>query len=263
MVLQIDFEQGWSDAWQRVAAFIPKFVAFLLILVIGYFVAKLLARVVDRILQRVGFDGWVERGGFRQALAKSKYDPSDILAMVVFWAVFLFVLQLAFGVFGPNPISELIQGVIAYLPKIFVAIVILVIAGALARAATDILGSMLSGVSGGTWMARGAGVAILVIGVFAALNQLEIAPEIVNGLFYALLAIVVGSAIVAVGGGGIRTMQRYWERSATRLEAKSEEVRQEVRRQQAAGQPEPGPLAGEPTEATVDLTRTDPEAPRP
>jgi hypothetical protein len=233
MLAAIDFERGWEDAWERIATFVPKFVAFLLILVIGYFVAKLLARLIDGVLERIGFDHWVERGGLKQALGRSKYDPSDILAKVVFWAAFLFVLQLAFGVFGPNPISDLIHGLIAFLPNVFVAILILVIAGALARAATDLLQNVLSGVAGGQWMARGAGIAILVIGVFAALNQLQIAPAIVNGLFYALLAIIVGSAIVAVGGGGIRTMQRYWERSATRLEQKAPELKQQA---QAAGE---------------------------
>jgi Mechanosensitive ion channel, conserved TM helix len=230
-LLAISFEQGLEEAWNHIAVFVPKFVAFLLILVIGYFVAKAIEKILNGVLERVGFDRWVERGGLRKALERSKYDPSDILAKLVFWAAFLFVLQLAFGVFGPNPISDLIAGIIAYLPNIFVAIVILVIAGALARAATDLLQNVLSGVSGGEWMARGAGIAILVIGFFAALNQLRIAPAIVNGLYYAILAIIVGSAIVAIGGGGIRTMQRYWERSATRLESKGAEVGQAVQAQ--------------------------------
>jgi hypothetical protein len=93
-------------------------------------------------------------------------------------------------------------------------------------------------------MARGAGVAILTIGVFAALNQLKIAPAIVNGLFYAMLAIIVGAAVISVGVGGIPTMRRYWERSATRLEGKAAEVKEK---------------AGSPREMrderTLDLTR--------
>jgi len=74
-------------------------------------------------------------------------------------------------------------------------------------------------------MARGAGMAILIVGVFAALNQLKIAPEIVNGLYYAILIAIVGSTIVAVGGGGIRTMQRYWERTTTRLETTGSDIK--------------------------------------
>jgi len=140
--------------------------------------------------------------------------------------VFLLVLQLAFGVFGPNPISDLLFGIIAYLPNVFVAVVILVIAAALAKVVTDVLLATLGSVSGGDWIARGAGLAILVLGVFMALDQLRIAPAIVNGLFYAMLAIIVGSAIVAIGGGGIRTMQRYWERASLNLETKGSEIKQ-------------------------------------
>jgi hypothetical protein len=96
------------------------------------------------------------------------------------------------------------------------AILIVVIAAAIARAVTDLLTSLLSSVSGGQLMAKGAGVAILVFAAFAALDQLKIAPRIVTGLWYAILAIVVGSAVVAIGGGGIKSMQRYWERAPPR-----------------------------------------------
>jgi hypothetical protein len=224
-MLAIEIQEGLNQAWERIAVFVPKFLGFLAILVIGYFVAKLIARIVDGLLERVGFDGWVQRGAFGEALERSRFDASDILATVAFWTVFLLALQLAFGVFGDNPVSDLIAGLIAYLPKLFVAVIILVIAAAVAKVAMDLLRAALGAVSGGEWIARGAGIAILVLGIFAALNQLEIAPEIVNGLFYALLAIIVGSAIVAVGGGGIRTMQRYWERAATGVEQKGQEIR--------------------------------------
>ena len=230
-MIAIEFQGGFERAWERIITFVPKLVGFLVILIIGYFIAKLLAKIVDRVLERVGFDRAVERGGFAQAMARTRYEPSDILGKIVFWTVFLFVLQLAFRVFGPNPISDLIHGLIAFLPNIFVAIVILVIAGALAKVVTEILQSVLAGVSGGEWIARGAGIAILAVGFFAALDQLNIAPTIVTGLFYALLALIVGSGIVAIGGGGIRTMQRYWERSAARLESKGTEVKQQVQRQ--------------------------------
>ena len=218
MPLAIDFRGGFEDAWSNVATFVPKLAAALVVLIVGYFIAKLISRLTNRILARVGFDRAVERGGIRQALARSKYEPSDILAMIVFWAIMLFVLQLAFGLFGPNPISDLLRGLIAYLPNVFAAVLIVVIAAALARVVTDLLSSLLSSVQGGQLMARGAGIAILVFGAFAALDQLRIAPRIVAGLWYAVLAIVVGSAVVAIGGGGIRTMQRYWERTAGRVE---------------------------------------------
>jgi len=227
-MLAIDIQEGLTDAWTSIATFVPKLVGFLLILLIGYIIAKVLAAIVDRLLERVGFDGWVERGSFGAALRRSSFDASDILAKLVFWTVFLIALQLAFGAFGPNPVSDLLRGLIAYLPRIFVAVVILVIAAALAKVVTDLLKATLASVSGGEWIARAAGMAILVFGIFAALNELQIAPEIVNGLYYAVLVAVVGAFIVAVGGGGIRTMQRYWERASTSVESKTDEIKRQA-----------------------------------
>jgi hypothetical protein len=229
MYLAVDFQGGVTSAWSNVITFVPKLAAALLIIVVGYLIAKVVASVLNKVLERVGFDRAVERGGVKQALARSKYDPSDLLAKLAFWLVFLVALQLAFGVFGPNPISDLLKGLIAYLPNVVVAIVIIVVAAAIAKAATDLLSNLLSGVSGGQVMAKGAGIAVLVFGAFAALDQLQIAPRIVTGLWYAILAIVVGSAVVAVGGGGIKTMQRYWERMASQAEQRGPELRSQVR----------------------------------
>jgi hypothetical protein len=223
-----DFKDGLGDAWASIATFLPKLVGFLLIVIIGYFVAKAIAKILDSVLERVGFDNVVERGGIKTALEKSKYDASSLLAKIVFYVVFLFVLQLAFGVFGENPISDMIAGVVAYLPKVFVAIVILVVGFALAAAAKEIVEAALGGLSYGRALAFGASIAIIVLAVFAALDQLEIAPTIVSGLFYALLAIVVGSAVVAFGGGGIPVARRYLERWASKADEESDKIKQEA-----------------------------------
>jgi hypothetical protein len=227
-MLAIDFEGGFEQAWETIVVFVPKLFGFLLIIGLGYLVAKALGNLTDRVLERVGFDRWLENGSLRPAFQRTSLDGSDLLGKVVFWAVFLIALQLGFGVFGPNPVSELIQGIVAYLPNIFVAVVILVIAAALGKFVADLLTPMLSRVSGGRAMAAGAGGAIFVIGVFAALDQLEVAPTVVNGLFYGLLAIVVGSAIVAIGVGGIPVARRWLERAAGRIESKASEIKEKA-----------------------------------
>jgi Conserved TM helix len=262
-MLAVDIQQGLTDAWTRVATFVPKFLGFLVILLVGYFIAKALMKITEAFLERVGFDRIVERGSLKTALQRSRFDASDILATVVFWTVFLIALQLAFGVFGPNPVSDLLSGIIAYLPNVFVAIVIVVIASALAKVASELLEAMLGGVEGGRWMARVAGAAILIFGIFAALDQLQIAPAIVIGLYYAILAVIVGSAIVAVGVGGIPIVRGYLERASGRLQDKAGEVRREADPQAAREraselvQEERG-RAGGASETTVDLTREEP-----
>ena len=228
MVADIDIQSGLQSAWQHVATIVPKLLGFFLILLIGWFIAKALSKLTNSLLERVGFDDWVERGSLKQAFARNNTDASDLVAVLVFWTVFLITLQLAFGIWGPNPISDLLHGLIAYIPRIVVAVVILVIAAAVARVLTDVLRPMLGAVEGGDWIARAAGVAVLVIGVFAALDELQIAPAIVVGLFYALLAVIVGSLIVAFGGGGIPVAREYLQRWRVRGEAKAAEIRSNV-----------------------------------
>jgi hypothetical protein len=228
MIADIDIESGLQSAWQHVATIVPKLLGFFLILLIGWFIAKALSKLTNSLLERVGFDNWVERGSLKQAFARNNTDASDLVAVLVFWTVFLITLQLAFGIWGPNPISDLLHGLIAYIPRIVVAVVILVIAAAVARVLTDVLRPMLGAAEGGDWIARAAGVAVLVIGVFAALDELQIAPAIVVGLFYALLAVIVGSLIVAFGGGGIPVAREYLQRWRVRGEAKAAEIRSNV-----------------------------------
>ena len=228
IVTAVEFSQGVEDAWSEVASFVPKLLGFLVVLVVGYIVAKVIAKIADRVLERVGFDKAVERGGVAKAMERTKYDASDIVGKVIFYALFLIVLQMAFGVFGSNPVSDLITGVIAYLPKVLAAILIIVVAAAVAAAVKELLEASLGGLSYGRGLAFGAATAILVVGVFAALDQLQIAPDIVNGLFYAVLAIVAGSAIIAIGGGGILPMRARWDKALARLDEESGAVRQEA-----------------------------------
>jgi hypothetical protein len=226
---QVDLEGGLERAWETILTFVPKLLGFLLILGIGYFVAKALEKLVDGILERVGFDRLVERGGLRTMLARSRMDASSILARIVFYVAFLFVLQLAFGIFGPNPISDLLEGIIAFLPKLFVAILIVVITAAIATGVKTLLEATLGGLDYGRMLALIAAGAIWFIGVAAALNQIEVAPEIVNGLFYAVLALAVGVGIVAIGGGGIQPMRERWQRWLMRIDQEGPRLRDEVR----------------------------------
>ena len=71
-MIAVEWSQGIEDAWSDIASFVPKFIGFLIILLIGYFVAKLIAKAVGAILERVGFDKAVERGGVKKALDRSE-----------------------------------------------------------------------------------------------------------------------------------------------------------------------------------------------
>jgi len=215
-IASVNFSTGLSNAFSEVATFIPKFVVFLIILVVGYFIARALEKLVSRTLIRVGFDRLAERGGIKTALAHSKYDAAGILARIVFYAIMLFVLDVAFGVFGSNPISGFLHGIIAYLPLVFIAVVIIVITAAIAAAVKRLIENSLSGMPYANVLGNLAWGFILALGIIAAVNQLHIAQNVLNAVLYAALA---GIAVVAVGGGGIKTMSQRWEAAAARFDA--------------------------------------------
>lgn len=225
----MNFVQALQDALAAVIAFVPLALLFLLILIVGLIVAKLISKGLEKLLEKVGFDRLVERGGIKKALAKSKLDASDIVAKIVYYALVLFVLQFAFGVFGPNPVSDLLAGIIGFLPKIIVAIIIVVIAAAIAAGAKGLIQNTLGGLSYGKILGNIVAIFILFLGVTAALNQIDVATTVTTPILIAVLAIIAGVIIVGAGGGLIKPMQQRWETMLTKAEEEAPKIQQEVK----------------------------------
>jgi archaellum component FlaG (FlaF/FlaG flagellin family) len=230
---QTGFRAGFENSLQDVAELLPKIGYFLLILIVGAILAKVLSKVLTKVLQRVGFDDLVERGGVKKAMAKSKYDAAGILGKIVYYFIFLLVLSAAFGVFGPdNPVSAFLREIIAFLPNIFVAVLVIVIAAAVAAAIKDVVGNLLGGLSYGEALANALSLFVIALGVFFALDQLQIAPMIVGGIFYALVALIVAPLIIAFGVGGIDPARDIIQDMRSKASEKADEVKQEAQQQQ-------------------------------
>lgn len=243
LALSVDLDQGFSNAWSAMAEFVPKFIAFLAILVIGWIIAKAVAKIADRLLRGIGFERLAERSGISSSLKTSKYDATGIISKILYYAVLLITLQLGFGVFGPNPVSGMINGAVSWIPKAIVACVIVVVAMAIARAVRDIIQGALAQTSYGRTLGTVAWAFIVGLGVIAALGQAQIATSVTGPLLWAVLAAVAGIAIVGVGGGLIAPMRQRWDRWLSTAEAESGRARdnlsayQRGRADAAAGQP--------------------------
>ena len=214
-----ELRDGLGSAWTMVATFVPKFIGFLIILLIGWLIAKAIAKGLKMVMQRVGFHRMVEKTGLSHMTKKSGIDAGEIMVKLVYYFVLLIALQLAFGVFGEsNPVSSLLNEVIAFLPRVVVAIVLVIVAAAIARVVRDLVTSALGNRSYAGTLGTIAYTFIVAIGVIAALNQVNIATTVTMPILITVLATIGGVIVVGFGGGLIRPMQNRWSGWINRVE---------------------------------------------
>ena len=181
-------------------SFIPQLIGALIILLVGYLIAKALQAIVGRVLEGIGFDRWMERGGIKQFFdrADTKHTPHSILGRLVFWFVFFVAITMAADALGIPQVSAVLAQLIAYIPSIIAAILILILAALLA----NFLSSIVRGATGSDILASVARYAIIVYAVFAAVTQLGIAVELTAPTFLIVLGAVALAAAIAFGIGG-------------------------------------------------------------
>jgi len=247
----MDFETPVREAFTTFATFIPKLLGFLVILLVGYFIAKLVAKLVDKVLERVGFDSAVEKGGIKKAMAKSKYDASDIVAKLVFFAVFIPFLSAAVGALGIQALQEPLSAFIALIPRIIVAIVLVVIGAVIAGAVKSLIQNTLGGLSYGKVLANVASILILLGFVKAALDQVGIATTVTGPLLYAILGTVAGVVIVGAGGGLIKPMQHRWEDMLNKASDETKNIKNEAQSSDDAYPAAPAPATTRATTTTA------------
>lgn len=246
----INVGTSFQDLLTTVVHSIPKILVFLAVLVIGWIVAKVLARIIDMILRRVKFDHFVERGVVGQALARSNTDAVTLISKIVYYAILLIALQLAFGVWGPNPISTMLNAIVGWLPKAIVAIIIIVIASAIAKVVKDLITSAIGGLSYGRFLANVASIIIIALGVIAALNQVGIAAAITQPVLYTVLLTAGAVVAIGVGGGLIKPMQARWERMLTAAERETNTHLTAYQRGRSDAMRAPAPARPEESQAT-------------
>src|SRR4028118_527005 len=148
-----------QDALSTFLSYIPQLIGAIVILVIGYVIARVLQAVVGRVLQGIGFDGWMEKGGIKQFFdrAETNQTPASILGQLVFWFVFIIALTMAADALGIPQVSVILGQLIAFIPNIIAAILILILAALLA----NFVSGIVRGATGSGLLARGARAAVL------------------------------------------------------------------------------------------------------
>lgn len=202
----------------QIGAYLPRLGVALLIVLAGWLIAKAVRFAVVRALRavnfgvltrRAGIDGFLEQGGIEA-------DTAELLAWIGYWIVIVLALVIAFNGLGLGTITELLGRVLAFLPRVALAIVVLAIGLYFARFVATTLSVYFHNaqIQDADLLGRLAQYAIVVFVVLIGLDVLDVGGGIVRLTFLILLGGVVLAFALAFGLGGQRwagaLLERWW-----------------------------------------------------
>ena len=196
--------QRLEEGIREIVLFLPRLLAAIGILMAGFAIAKMVERGTDLALRRIKFDRLMQDGGVTEALerAGTRLDPSSVIAKLVFWTVMLLVILLAADALGVQAVNTLFAELVGYIPNVIAAVVVLVLGIVLGEFVKDLVLASAGGLPGGPTLGRSAKAAVILLAVFMALEQLDIAQDIVLVFFIAVVGAAALAAGIAFGLGG-------------------------------------------------------------
>jgi mechanosensitive ion channel-like protein len=208
------YDTNIGDSFQRTLdelfAFLPNLVGALLVLLVGLFIAKAVSALVRRGVRAAGADRALATGTpgkYKQQFAPS-LEPSGVISTIVFWLVFGLAIMLAVSTLGIEALTAFISNVVAYLPNVIAAILILLVAVAVAGAVGGIAQRLMGGTMLGRLVQTAVPVLVIAIALFMALVQLKIATEIVVATYVIVLGSIGLGFALAFGLGGRNVADR-------------------------------------------------------
>ena len=174
---------------------IPNLFVAVILIVFGVFLANLVGKLLENILSGTGMDKFVSN----TLPQNSKFCASKVIATIVKVVIDIIFIVAAIKVLNIAVLSKIGTAVIAYMPQVLAAVIVLVLAWFLGGWAEKLI---LKNNESAQATAVAAKVAIIVLAVFMALSQLGIAANIVNILFIAVVGAVAIAVAIAFGIGG-------------------------------------------------------------
>jgi hypothetical protein len=212
---------SFRDAFSMILSAIPRILAFIIIVAIGWFVSSLLAKGVTGLLRAIRFEELMQRSGLADFMNKmgTGVDSVGIIAGVVKWIVRIVVLLVAFDALGLPAVSDVMRQFLLWLPNLVVAIFVLFIGGIAARALGNIVRGATAegGFANPETLANIARTAVWAFAVVVAINQLGIATNLINTLFTGFVGALAIALGVAFGLGGrdlaSRTLEGWYDQA--------------------------------------------------
>ena len=208
---------SFQDLWAGVIGFLPELAIALVIFIIGWLVGSLFGRAVAQIVRSLKVDNALRSAGFEGAVQRAGYklDVGRFIGGIIKWFIVVVFLVAALDVLGLSQVNVFLQSVVlSFLPQVFVAVLILLVSAVLAEAVQHaVVGAAKAAhMSSANFLGAVSKWAIWIFSVLAALFQLGVASAFVQTLFTGIvLALSLGVGL-SFGLGGQDAAARYIER---------------------------------------------------
>lgn len=181
---------------------IPNLLGALLIIFIGYLVAKAVAAGLHNLLGRMQLNQQVHSGAGGNVIQKAVPNPMGLIASITYWVIFLFAISIAVSVLGIPLLADIVQGIYSYIPNVLAALLIFLVASAVAGAVVTLVTNTMGDTPTGKVLATAAPIVIMSIAGFMILTELKIAESIVFITYALLLGSAALGMALAFGLGG-------------------------------------------------------------
>ena len=187
---------------------VPKILGALIILLVGLFIARIVRRIVKKILENDAVEGVLDKAGIGPALRSSGYSAANLGATLVYGLMAVIVLLLAATALEVQSLVDLLERLIGFIPVVFVAILLVVIAAAIGSFLAD-LARPWAETHNNTWVPSAVRWGVIVFALLTAFDLVGIGQVSEDVRRAVLLAAGVAFA-VAFGIGGVDTAKKWW-----------------------------------------------------
>jgi len=208
---------SFQELWSGVITFLPRLIVAVVIFIVGWVIAISLGKLVNQVIRTLKVDKLFQAIGAEEPLAKAGFrlDSGAFIGGLVRWFLIIVFLVASIEVIGLSQVNAFLRDVVlAYLPNVIVAALILVVAAFVANAMQRIIvgSAKAAGVPSSQLLGGIAKWAIWLFAILAALYQLGIAGVFAQTLFTGFVAMLAIAGGLAFGLGGKEVAGRYIEK---------------------------------------------------
>lgn len=209
--------QSFQGLFYGLVAFIPNLIFAIIIFIVGWIIGAGLGRIVEQVVNSLRVDQALRQAGVDRVVSRAGFNLSSgrFLGRLVEWFFIIVFLVAALDLLHLETVNVFLSEVVlGYLPQVIVAVLILLVAAVVAQAAEGVVAGSAKAarLHAAGFLGKVARYAIWVFAILAALDQLQVAPALVQTLFTGIVIAIALAVGLAFGLGGQGAAARYLER---------------------------------------------------